>query len=402
MNRKAFTSVALMLILTLMAGCSKSGGPAPSSGGDSKTPEKQVELTLLNLMGLRREALDEVIYAYQEKHPGVRIKVKESQLNQFQTQDGKFNQALLEGVDLAIVPGYLASTGLGQGLLKDLTNVRLPQLDPSIALLYDDLSKVDGKRFGLPIVVDPGMLMVNLAQLAKAGIKDLPLDWTLQEFEQTMTALKNANIPGQLMLSGLMEPIIRAYGGKMYDAAKQAWAFDSPEAKQALAWIARQVTDGNLKQDGDKIQIMIGGPNGPGIMALPKAVVQMPGMTLQPYPKGPKGRYSPASATVGVVSAQSKNPEAAVEFLRETISAAYAQQALAKNGVRPVLNDAKAMAAWQESVGERTAKGTELALEGAYVDSGKNSRDLMQGLAPYFGGTAGLDETVAKLMTTLK
>jgi ABC-type glycerol-3-phosphate transport system substrate-binding protein len=330
--------------------------------------------------------------------------VKELQSKQIVTQGGEVNAALFEGADMVLVPDSTARQLFQSGQLRDLSAVRLPQLNDGVALLYDDLSKVDGKRVGLPFSVSPSLLTINPDQLAKAGVSP-PVDWTVQEFEQALNALKAAGVNYDLQLSFLWEPMVRAFGGQVYDPAKQAWAFDSPEARQGLAYLGRLTQSQLIKAETEgKAMIIIGkGPQAPALTALPSgAGISLPGMTMMPFPKGPRGRSVPVSAVVGSVLARSAHPEAATDFLRQMISSPAAQAALARGGIRPVTADAAALAAWAEAVGDKTAQATDLSLQGAYVPASADIRPLLTGLVPFWNGQATLDQLLPSLMATLQ
>lgn len=389
----------LCLTVSVIAGCSSGSKSADTAPNLS---DKPVALTVYTWFGQRREALDEVIDAYTQKHPNTKIKVKDIQSGQVFTEDGKPNTAALEDGDLILLPSSLARMWSGEGKLRDLSNVRLPKLNEAIAPFYDDLGTVDGKRMSLPYSVTPTVLLLNPKRFETAGVKLPPVDWTIQDWDETQAALKAAGIPPTMHLSFFLDPMIRAFGGQMYDSARQAWAFDTPEAKQGLAWLQRQVKDQVLTPDRGKTELVIGGREAPAFTPLPGGISLMPGMQFQPLPKGPEGRSVPVTAMVGAVLASSAHPEQATDFLKEMISNPEAQMALAKGGIRPVTDDSKAMAAWQESVGDRTSQAVELSLPGAYVASPVTMQEVLNGLSPYFQGKASLDEIVPGLIAQLK
>lgn len=400
-------ALALMLSIAVLAGC----------GQGTKTPQttpaqpqaKAAELTLLTWFGIPREAIDEYIDWYETKHPGTKIKVKEMQGRQVMGQDGKINPSAFEGADVLLMPSDTALMFHSEGLVRDLSQVRMPQADPAIAAVWDELATVDGKRIAIPISITPSLMTINLEQFQKANLPAPAVDWTVEEFEQALAALKAAGIPYNLDVQFALEPLVGAYGGSLYDVSRQAWAFDSAEAKQGLSYVGRLTQAGLVTATasaGNKTVVMIGGgPNGPALSALPAkgGVSILPGMNLQPYPKGPKGRAVPVSAIVGVVAKQSASPEAATDFLKEMVSSPEAQLALAKGGIRPVISDAGAMAAWQEAVGDRVAQAMDVSLEGAYVATQPTGwRDLLSGLQPFFDGQSGLDELLPGLMARLQ
>lgn len=381
---------AAILALGLLVGCSKT----------SPAPDTPVELTVINLLGFPREPLDEAIDLYEEKHSNVKIKVKELQGFQSFTQDGKPNTAAFEGGDLVIMPWTMSRTFYRHGAFRELSNVRMPTFDPAVAGLIDELTKLDGVRFGFPISLEPATFYLNTAAFETAGLEPPSVDWTTQEFEQTLMQLKAAGSNTDLLLMAIIEPLVRSYGSTLYDAASQQWHFDSPESKQALAWIGQMTKEGLLQHDmnAGPRTIRLGGPDGPALSPTFTGSFRiMPGMSLQPMPKGPAGRFTPMAATLGLVLSSSANPEVATDFLTQMVSGPEQQLALGRAGIRPLISDEKAMAAWREAVGDRTADAVELSWENGFIDSGARRMEFMIEMAPFFAGKAELESTLANV-----
>jgi multiple sugar transport system substrate-binding protein len=387
--------ISLCLAATLaVAGCTSSAQPK------GQAEEKPVEITLLHMQGMSRPALDEAIRVYNKQHPNVIMKVKEVPLGQQVMQDGKVNEALLDGVDLALVPRDLALNLAKDGAIKDLGSIRMPALNEAVAPLYDELSKLDGKRVALPFDIVAPSILVNEQALTAAGLKTPSQDWTWQEFEQLLTGLKQAGKLPQLSASVLLDSAVGAYGGHVYDSASQRWALDSPEAKQGLAQLARMTQAGLIQADqsGKTVVLMGAGPQAPALIMLsPKISIRAPGVKL-PLPKGPKGRATGVSATVGAVMAASAHADVAMDFLRMMVGSEEGQTALAKGGIRPVIVSSKAMAAWQEAVGDKATEAAEAALQGAFPDAGVSYAPVMQALTPYLQGKATLEQVLPGLL----
>lgn len=420
MKRSLSLALALCVALLSLAGCS-------GSKAEPKVDNTPRELTLLLWPTISREAIDEVIYAYNQKHPNVRIKV--SQSGQAQRIFGGGGQALdasvLDGIDIAILPRTQAAALARAGALRDLSAVRLPTLNDGVAHLYDDVSKLDGKRFGLPVDFTPSMMTLNAQVFTGSGLKAPGADWTLQEFEQALQALKSAGQTVQITPAALLAPIVGAYGGKLYDPHTQQWQLDTDAAKQGLAYIGRLTQAGLIpaaSTGGGGVVIIGGGPGGqgggqgqgrnfPAITALPggfnvRGFGGGPGgqqvAAQQPYPKGPAGRSVPVSATMAVATAQSAHGEVAVDFIRQMLSDEAMQTALAKSGIRPVIASSKALAAWQDTVGDKAAQILESSLEGGHADLGTNYTDVLTALTPFFEGKATLDQVLPDLIAKLK
>ncbi len=405
MIKQIRTGVACGLALLTLVGC---GAPKTTAdrvpGSQQAAGGEPVELTVAGFLGMSREALDDVNYEFRKKHPGVNVRVKDrAPLG----KGGQPEESDLEGIDAVILPLALAGQMAEAGMLKDLSNLKVPAPNEAVAGIFDELGTAEGKRFALPIDVSPAMFVINEEQLNKAGIKELPQDWTWQDFGQVLATTKSAGITNMVQVSALLEPALRAYGGQLYDQDRQAWSFDSSAAKQGLAVLADLVKKDLVQADvpggATTMAIRIGGKDGPALMALgANKLMSVPGMNMHPYPRGPQGRPVAASATVAAIPKSSPNAELATDYVREFLSNPAAQLALAKGGIRPVTADARALSAWQEAVGERMARATDLALAGLYAEpSARDIRPVLEGLLPYFRGTAGLDETVAGLIARL-
>jgi len=387
------TVLALLMLLT---GCSPSAKtPAPQES-PAVPADQPVELTLGMAFGFPREALDEAISLYEKKHPNVTVKVKELRNGQFMLQDGTPNMAMYEGIDIAILSETFARGLQRAGQTRDLTSQRLPALNPAIADLYDEVSKIDGQRYGLPIVLAPGNYLVNTNAFKQMGIEPPALDWTLQEFEEKLTQLVAAGGNANQMLSLVWEPFMRAFGGSVYDRNTGSYIADTPETRQALAWLARQVQAGILQANQSTTgTFMIGGPQGMALVPnFGLATFSGPGMDLQPLPRGPKGRSAPVSATMGLVLNSTANPEVATDFLMAMVANPETQVAMARAGVRPVTDSSDALAAWQEAVGDRVVEATDLSLQGAYAPANISYLPVIDALRPYLEGKASLDEVL--------
>lgn len=388
--------LALSLVLLIMAGCSFS--PKTGTPGDGTT--RPVELTLLSWSGADLEATQAMIESYTAGHPNVRIKMKDIRQNQMVMKSGEVNTALLDGIDLAILPQDLASRYKAANMLQDLSTLRLPRAESLAGTLLDEMGQEKGRRYGVPISLTPAYIEIKESAFQQAGITIPPLDWTIQDMEHLLAAAKAAGLKVNLSQIVMLEPLVRAYGGQLYDSSQNTWTLDTPEVRQGLDEVAKLTQGGWLSGGGVGI-VVGGGPEAPVLQVIPP---DGPGdsdnRTVLPLPKGPKGRATPVGATLAVVNKNSPNAEVAVDFVREMLSNPAAQMALAKAGIRPVTADKAAMEAWREKVGGQKAQAYDLMLQSGYPSPPMRTYfSLTQDLKPYLTGASSLEQILPGLQT---
>lgn len=398
--RKMSRILAAILLLVLV-GCSssKQGGDPPT-----KIPDKPVELVILTSFTIQREALDDVIDLYKAKHPNVKIRVKEERFGGITNSDGSVNQSVLEGVDIILQSSGFAKYLYSKEVVRDLSTMRLPTFDPQVAGLADEISKFNGTRIGVPVQITTGGLTLNTATFTKANLPLPPVDWTIQEFEQTLMQFKNAGVKTDLDLSFVFQPVLAAYGGKVRDTASREVLIDRPEAVEALTWLGQAVQNGLLsyaRSDEPRITMRMG-PDAPpiggsfgGLQNLP------PGLILQALPRGPAGRSTQVDGSLGLVLQSSPNPEVAIDFLREMIANPEAQRVMARVGIRPLLNDTEALALWQEKVGDRNVETINLGLMSGTTE-GSAWMMVNDDLQGFFTGKASLEQLLPAIKQKLQ
>lgn len=387
--------VSLLLVPLLLAGCL---GPV----GEPDAFEV-IELHVLLGYEPRRSTFDELIKIFIDQHPYVRVRIRQLDHERLTHSDGRANKSALEGIDLIFVESQIVPQLAKDGALLDLSHLRVPTFDPVVAPLADALGTVDGIRVGVPLHLTPEMIAINAEVLARAGVTPPPVDWTIDDWErmhvQVQTAEPLAHVPWAGML---LEPMAFAYGGYLYDAPTGDWGFSLPQTEQAMAWIGRQINNGSLK---------FGIASGPGESFVVDPLVRtFTGTTalygdpiIRPYPRGPGGVATRATALMGVVPASSAHPQEAAAFLLEMVNNSAAQQALARGGMRPVTADTTALAVWREAVGTDIAEATEISLAGAFVSDGVPAplTSIMSGLLFYFEGKVTYAEALPGLMRAL-
>lgn len=396
MRKRSRNWVAVLLTLLFLVGCtsSKQGAESPS-----KLPEKPVELVILTTFGFSREALDDIVDLYEAKHKNVKVRVKENRFGGFTNQDGSVNQALLEGIDIMLQSSGFAQYLFSKGIARDLANLRLPAMDPLVAGLAEEISKQGSARVGVPLQLSPVGLTLNTEAFRRANVALPPVDWTIQEFEQSLLQLKDAGVMNELDLSFVFDAILGAYAGQILDPATGEANYDRPETLQALTWLGQAVRNELLvyTPSTEMRSIRMGGPDAPPINGMFGGMSNLPPNTLiQPMPRGPAGRTSSFDGTVGMVLQNSANPEVATDFLQEMLADPEAQRTLARSGTRPLINDNQALAIWREQIGDRNAEAIELSLASAVPDR-MSMWGFADDLQPFFEGKASLEQILPTL-----
>lgn len=411
--RKWALAMALVLALGSLAGCAGTPAEPGASGTTGAASQAEpVELNLVAFPGVSAEALGDVNYEFNRLHPNVRVRIKDSQGLQLIGPDGP-NATALDGIDIVLLPNNLLSAAAERGAVRDLSAVKVPQLSDLVAGMYDDLGQVEGKRYGLAVTASAATLLINEQQWTQSGLQLPAPDWTWQEFEQALAAFKAAGINTLVPLQSILDVAVRSYGGLMYDPDTAAWAFDTPEAKQGLSMLESLVSQELVSQQGPGAITFRAGPagggggggrNAPAIVAPGGpgggVFIQSAGLIPQPFPRGPRGQYAPVTATLAAVTANSTNPELAIEYVKFLLTP-EAQFFIGRSGSRPVIADARAQSAWQEKVGSARATAAETALRGGYVSMAPSFNEVLTGLEPYFSGQAALDATVDSLIAQL-
>jgi ABC-type glycerol-3-phosphate transport system substrate-binding protein len=383
----------LLLCLSLFFLVACSGG---KNSGNSAN-QTAAEIKVLAVPSIR-VTLDAAIEEYTTRHPNVKIKVQELGWNSLLGTDGKPNTAALSGADVAVIPSDFARMVVKEKMFRELTSIKLTPRDPVIASLYDTLGKDEGRRYFLPIEIEPLIVLANKQKVEGAGTT-IPVDWTTADFHQSLRTLKaNGNLP-DFYAYMLFDPMLRAFGGGFYDYTTQAWTFDTPANRDGLAFLAGLVKEGLMIGPlPDPGRITATGPGAPAMVLMSGRSFMGPHMVEFPFPKGPKGRSVPATASVGVVLKTATNPEGATAFLQDLVGTESTQEAIARTGVRPVMSSAKAKAVWRQAVGDRVAQVMDLSLEGAYASTGMDTPPrIYGGVQPFLEGTATLDQVLPSL-----
>ena len=146
--------------------------------------------------GITAETVANVNAEFSAKHPNVKVTLKEGMGKPGVTPDS----ASLDGIDVLFMSEAQVATMASGNLLKDLSAVKLPPVNDAVAGIFSEMGKVEGKRYALPVVISPSMIMINEQAITTAGLKLPSADWTWQDFQHALTVTKSAGIQNQVTL----------------------------------------------------------------------------------------------------------------------------------------------------------------------------------------------------------
>jgi len=254
--------------------------------------------------------------------------------------------SLFEGIDLLLLTSLQTQEMGREGYLRELPNVRLPAMEGALPEVVDGLSRVNGRRLGLPVGLSPALIAANQEWLSASGVPLPPLDWTWADYEQAATAT----------------------------------------VIDRLAELGAMRTEGFEGHPSDNSFFVV------------RSVQDTPsGMTLYPLPRGPKGRPTPVEALIAAVPIAARHPELAMEFVG-LLNAKDEQLRLARAGIRPVTANEVVLSAWRKTVGDRMVGVWDLVVNDLYVDGTLiYPSEVLKSLGPYFRGEAQLDAVIATL-----
>jgi multiple sugar transport system substrate-binding protein len=318
-SRRTFTALALGAATAGLAGCGSSGGGGASGGSGIK------DVTFWGgWVGDQAAQINQQVAAFNAAQTDYTVKY---------VQQKEVEQKLLTGLASGQVPDvvlwdrFQTSLYVPKGALAAIDEqIAADKVDT--AQLYDQaLSEmtVDGKVYGLPLIVDNRSLFYNTELLEKAGAQP-PTTWdSLLEVARKTTQRKG----GKLAVAGfalddpgLFSIWLRQAGGTMLNADNQTVAFNSPEGLEVLAFW-KQLMDAGVYEPG----FGVGGVpfaegkmamqyNGPWALADLKKVPDLKYGITEP-PAGPHGDKAAGMGGFGLVIPRgAKNAQGAWAFMK--------------------------------------------------------------------------------------
>jgi multiple sugar transport system substrate-binding protein len=258
MKKNVLVTLVLIMSLMLMAACggsnsSNNGNATNGNAGKENSPKTNDEPKTLNIAlwsEAVRDAVDESIKRFNEKHPNVTVNVTYSPYKDYWT---KLKTGLNGGggPDVFWMNGPNLYDYATNGLIEDvqpiLDKAGIKQSDYTPAIL--DLYTVDGKLYGMPYFSDMMALWYNKKLFDQKNIPypDDTWDWAKIEEVGALLTDKEQGIYGFASAPIDQEGYynyIPQNGGFVISEDKKKSGFDAPETIEALEWMYKQMQDG--------------------------------------------------------------------------------------------------------------------------------------------------------------
>jgi multiple sugar transport system substrate-binding protein len=317
------TAAALIAgLLVLLAAC---GGPSTGGTGTGSGPSGIKEVTFWGgWSGEQAKQLKAQAEAFNAAQPDYKVT--------FVAQE-EVEQKLLTGMASGRVPDIVLWDRFNTSIYAGKN--AFAALDDRIAADGIDLARfygpaveemtVDGKRYGLPLLVDNRSLFYNADLLAEAGVEP-PTNWAeLKQVATTLTKRTGAKLTRagfSLDDPGLFNMWIRQAGGSMLSEDQTTVAFNSPQGIEVLNFW-KQLLDEKVYQLGfgagsdgfaeGKIAMKY---DGPWALADLDKVKSLKYGIAEP-PTGPNGDQGANMGGFGLIIPRgAKNPDGAWAFMK--------------------------------------------------------------------------------------
>jgi multiple sugar transport system substrate-binding protein len=418
MNKRFSLILSVLVIASLMlAACG--GGAAPPAGNESAGGSEPVTISMM-MWGdpAELEVWNQIVADFHQANPNITVKVEVSDWDSYWT---KLKTMLSANTppDVFAMDAPLYLDYQSRGVLLNLQ----PYLDKNPDMLKGvypqtlEAYKTPDGMFGLPRDFQTIVLFYNKDMFDAAGVAYPSADWTYDDLRNAAKQLTKVGTDGKTTQYGFyadpwdMELIwsegIWANGGDIISPdhtktlvaepnARKAWQFFHDMMFEDKSW-----PDANaaLEYGGDPFLAGVAAMTTIGHWAVPGYAETNFKWDVAPMPAGPAGKATSVNSAGFVVAKDSKNPDAAFEFLKYVLSEP-AQKRLAELGFAlPVLEDvAKSDAFLKQSTGINQQVFLD-ALEYAHMKPVFKGYDewssaIGDGMAPIWTGEAELDPTL--------
>jgi len=346
--------VGMMVISLGLAGCGQKQASKPT---DTPVKAEPITLTFWHTMNTEEtETLADIVKDFETKNSGIKI---EMQQVPFSDAQNKYKVAAQAGnapdvfrAEIAWTPEYAA-----MGLLLPVDNFLSAEDRADYLPAPMKYNIYNGKTWGVPQVTDALALLYNKRMFKEAGIEAPPQ--TMDEFVAIAKKLTNP-AKGQygFVLRGdsyWFQPFLWAFGGGLIDENKNIF-INTPAAVEGLKFMIDlrdryQVVPKDIDYANDYVNMMTGFKEGKFAMIFngPWATSDILGgkefqdkanFGVAPIPKGPKGQGSPVGGHNYVISANTKNAEAAWKFITHINSKENQAKFAVRNNLLPTRRSA--------------------------------------------------------------
>ncbi|WP_319559596.1 sugar ABC transporter substrate-binding protein [Marispirochaeta sp.] len=200
---------------------------------------------------------EEIINIFEAKNPGIKIEPVVSGYDDYHT---KLLTLLAGGVppDVVRIDSYFFQDFMRAKALREISDlIDRDGIDLSkyYPLGVQENTYADG-IYGLPWGTAPLYMLLNLKMFRDAGVPLPPMDWDWKDFARiTKTLTKGEGAEKQFgfatsvrNLSSIL-PFVWANGGDLFDPSMTYFAFDKPEAYEAIQKLADLYREGYMPQD---------------------------------------------------------------------------------------------------------------------------------------------------------
>lgn len=423
MNHRLFSLMMVAsLLLAACGGGAATQEPAPpdEAGSGVVVP---VEVTYM-MWGAPEEleVWQKVVDDFQAANPGIKVKVEVSDWDSYWA---KLNTLVAGGSppDVFAMDAPLYLDWQSRGALLNLK----PYIDKSPGFLdgfypqtLHAYELADG-YYGLPRDFQTVVMFYNKEMFDAAGVAYPIPDWTYDDLRETAKKLTvDQDGDGKTDQYGLYADLwdmelfwseaIWAFGGEIVNTDHTQTLIGEPNARQAWELIDAMVKDGSIpppatagEYGDDMFQAKVAAMTPIGHWAVPGYVGAGIQMGVAPMPVGPAGRTTSVNSAGFVLSKDSKNPEAAWEFVKFALSEA-GQKRLAELGFAiPVLQSVANSPSFLEQPGDLDQKLFLNAVEYAHMKPVFRGYDewaavVGDGLAVVWDGAAELGPTLDEVV----
>ncbi|MEV0286063.1 sugar ABC transporter substrate-binding protein [Kribbella sp. NPDC050820] len=336
-SRLAGVLAAAVLAISLAA-CGDNGGSG--GGSDAKVPDDPAQvkgdITYAIWDVNQQPAMQEIVKAFNQKYPNVKVSISLATFDQYftklKTQGSSDNLPDVFWMNGPNFQLFAANKQLAtlEGLTSDKDGAK--QVDPAnYPKALNELYSLDGKQYGIPKDFDTIALWYNKRLFAEAKVAPPTADWTWDDYKAAAVKLKAALGPKNIWASGDtlgtqadFYPAMLSNGGFVVKDGKSGYG--DPKSVEALQFWSDMVKNGytptaaqnaeTKSQDrffDGKAAMMW---NGNWVVSAALKSPYKNDFTVVPIPKAPTGERKTVIHGIGnVMSAKSKNPQAAAAFL---------------------------------------------------------------------------------------